>query len=230
MDAQAALAVLVLVAYVAGSVPFGLLVGRSRGVDVRTAGSHNIGASNVGRLLGRRFFFVVLALDAAKGLLPMLVASAIVHQSDRPATPGVYGLWMAVGFAAIVGHMFSLFLRFGGGKGVATTAGVVLGLWPYYTFAGLIMIATFVLLLTATRYISVGSMAGATMFPVSYVGLGLWRGWGPFGPQWPLTAFSIAVAVLVVYKHRTNIARLRAGTENRTAGRSRGAGPLAPPA
>ena len=215
MDAQAALAVLVLVAYVAGSVPFGLLVGLSRGVDVRTAGSNNIGASNVGRLLGRRFFWVVFVLDASKGLLPMGVASAIVHHSDRPATPGVYGLWMAVGFAAIVGHMFSLFLHFRGGKGVATTAGVVLGLWPYYTFAGLIMIATFGVLLAATRYISVGSMAGAIMFPISYVGLGLWRGWGPFGPQWPLTAFSVAVAVLVVYKHRTNIARLRAGTENR---------------
>ena len=209
------LAVLVLIAYVIGSIPFGLLIGLSKGIDVRTAGSNNIGASNVGRLLGRRYFWIVFGLDGFKGLLPMLAASVVVHTSRVPATPGVYGLWMAVGFAALVGHMFSLFLKFRGGKGVATTAGIVLGLWPYYTFTGVIMLSVFGVVFQLTRYISLGSMIGALAFPASYVPIALAMGWGPFGPQWPLTVFSGLVAFLVIYKHRSNIARLRAGTENR---------------
>ncbi len=209
------LGLLIPAAYVAGSVPFGLLVGKANGVDVRTAGSKNIGASNVGRLLGRKFFWIVFLLDAAKGLLPTLAATGLVRLAHEPPTSAVYGLWMGVGLAAIVGHMFSLFLRLKGGKGVATTAGALLGVYPYLTLPCLAMVTVFAVLFLLTRYISVGSMAGALMFPVSYLTIGLTRGWRPFGPQWPFTAFSVLVAVLVVWKHRTNIARLRAGTENR---------------
>ncbi len=222
MNPTAALGLLVPVAYVIGSIPFGLLVGRAKGVDVRQVGSKNIGASNVGRVLGRRWFFVVFVLDAGKGLLPMLAASALAASARaagvRPG-PGLYGLWMAVGFAGILGHVFSLFLGFKGGKGVATTAGVLLGLYPFYTLPCLVIVAVFAVLLGTTRYISVGSIGGAVLFPVTYVGLGLALGWGPLGRQWPLTAFSVAVAVLVVWKHRANVDRLRRGTENRAFGR-----------
>ena len=216
MAAPIALALLVTAAFLAGSVPFGLIVGLSRGVDVRRAGSNNIGASNVGRLLGRRFFFLVLGLDAAKGLLPMLIASAVVRAGHAAATPAVYGLWMAVGFAAIVGHMFSPLLKFRGGKGVATMAGVLLGLWPFYTYPALVMLGVFLTLFLSTGYISLGSIGAAVTFPISYLALALMLGWSPIGQQWPLMGFSIVVAVLVIYKHRGNIARLRAGTENRS--------------
>jgi glycerol-3-phosphate acyltransferase PlsY len=212
-----ALGLLIPAAYMAGSIPFGLLIGLARGVDVRTAGSRNIGASNVGRLLGRRYFWAVFLLDAGKALVPMLAASLAVRAADAPPDAGLYGLWMAVGLAAIVGHMFSVLLRFRGGKGVATTAGALLGLWPYLTLPALVMLAVFVVVFRATRYVSLGSIAAALTFPVSYVGLGLALNWRPFGPQWPFTLFSVVVAALVTYKHRTNMARLRAGTENRAA-------------
>lgn len=211
------LGIFVVIAYLCGSIPFGLLVGKAKGIDVRTAGSKNIGASNVGRLLGRPYFWIVFLLDALKGLLPTFLASTIVHASGQRVTAAVYGLWMGVCLATIVGHMFSVFLKFRGGKGVATTAGSLLGVWPYLALPCMVMLAVFVIVFKATRYISLGSMAAATTFPISYITIGLIRGWGPFGSQWPFTALSVFVAVLVVYKHRTNIARLRAGTENRAA-------------
>ena len=201
MSAPIALALLIPVAYLCGSVPFGLLVGLSRGVDVRRAGSQNIGASNVGRLLGRRFFWVVFVLDAAKGLGPMLAASAVVRGGHVALGPGIYGLWMAVGFAAIVGHMFSLFLRFRGGKGVATTAGALLGLYPFFFYPCLVMVAVFLLLRKGTGYVSVGSMAGAITFPVSYLTMGLWRG---------VVAAGGAVAADGVLGGRGSAGRLRA--------------------
>src|SRR2546423_10935774 len=120
---------LIPAACVFGSVPFGLIVGRSKGIDPRKAGSGNIGATNVGRLLGKRFFFFVFLLDLLKGLLPMLAAAAALHAGGR-TIDGARGylLWLLVGFAAIVGHMFSLFLGFKGGKAVAASSRVILRL------------------------------------------------------------------------------------------------------
>src|SRR5690349_6413378 len=126
---QLVLACLIPAAYLVGSVPFGLMVGLARGVDVRKAGSGNIGATNVGRLLGRKWFAVVFALDFLKGLVPALVAGIFVHLSGQPPHLLDYLLWLAVAFATIFGHMFSLFLRFKGGKGVATSAGVLFGVF-----------------------------------------------------------------------------------------------------
>src|SRR6188768_478174 len=111
-------ALLVPAAYLLGSVPFGLIVGKTRGVDPRKAGSGNIGATNVGRLLGKKFFALVFTLDLLKGLLPML-AAAYVLRGETPDRK-TYLLWLAVGAVAILGHMFSVFLGFKGGKGVAT--------------------------------------------------------------------------------------------------------------
>src|SRR5436309_2543409 len=120
---------LIPIAYLLGAIPFGLIVGRMHGIDVRTAGSGNIGATNVGRLLGKKFFFLVFFLDLLKSFVPMLIASLIVHRLDAaPRDRTTYLLWLLVGFAAVVGHMFSVFLGFRGGKGVATSAGVMLGL------------------------------------------------------------------------------------------------------
>ena len=210
---QRTLLCLIPAAYLLGSVPFGLVVGLARGVDVRHAGSGNIGATNVGRLLGGKFFALVFVLDLLKSLGPMLAAGAIVRfRADSALT---YLLWLGVGFAAVLGHMFSLFLRFRGGKGVATSTGLLLGLWPYYTLPGLIAVVAFGVAFWRTRIISVGSLVGAATFPIAYVLLGLARGWPVLGVQWPLLAFALLVAALIVYKHRGNLARLRAGTEPR---------------
>jgi glycerol-3-phosphate acyltransferase PlsY len=204
---------LIPAAYVLGSVPFGLMVGKLKGVDPRAAGSGNIGASNVGRLLGRRFFVIVFLLDLLKGLLPMLAAARVLHGAAHDAR--TYLLWLLVGFAAIVGHMFSVFLGFKGGKGVATSSGVILGLFPYFTVPGIVALAVWAVVLKGTRYISVASIVAAVLFPATYVLLALVCGWPVLGEQLPLLIFSVLVAAMLVYKHRSNIARLRAGTEPR---------------
>ena len=210
-DAQTIVAILIPIAYLVGSIPFGLIVGLAKGIDPRKAGSGNIGATNLGRLLGGRYFALVFTLDLLKGMLPMLAASFVLRSESLTTTD--YLLWLGVGLAAILGHMFSVFLKFKGGKGVATSAGVMLGLWPYFTGPGLAAIAGFLLIVLVTRYISVGSMGGAVLFPVAYVVIGRWRGWDVLGSQLPLLVFGVLVALLIIYKHRANIARLTAGTE-----------------
>ncbi|MCS7032862.1 MAG: glycerol-3-phosphate 1-O-acyltransferase PlsY [Phycisphaerae bacterium] len=207
------LAVLIPGAYLIGSIPFGLLVGLSRGVDPRRAGSGNIGATNVGRLLGARYFAIVFLLDLLKGLIPMLMAGWVLKDHSRGALG--FWLWLSVGLAAITGHMFSLFLAFRGGKGVATSLGVVLGVWPFYTLAGLAVGAVWGLIFWRTRIVSVASIVATGLFPVAYVLIGLAMGWDIFGDAWPLLAFAVFVSGLVIWKHRGNISRLRAGTENR---------------
>jgi len=214
MTASQLILLMIPAAYLLGSVPFGLLVGWTRGIDVRKAGSGNIGATNVGRLLGKKFFFVVFFLDMLKSLVPMLVAGHFAHRSSV-ITPTLYFEWLLVGFAAMFGHMFSVFLKFTGGKGVATSAGIILGLWPFYTQPAFITLTIFVVVLYTTRYMSIASISAAISFPVCYLTMATLRQWDPFGHQWPLTLFSLLLATLVVYKHRTNIQRLRAGTENR---------------
>ena len=204
---------LIPAAYVLGSVPFGLIVGKSKGIDPRTAGSGNIGATNVGRLLGKRFFLIVFLLDLLKGMFPMLAAGWVMR--DAAPEPKTFALWLVVGFTAILGHMFSLFLGFKGGKGVATSSGVVLGLFPYFTIPGLVCLLLWFVTFKLTRYVSLASILAAVAFPVAYALIGLWRGWPLFAAQWPLLAFAVLVALMITWKHRTNIARLRAGTENR---------------
>ena len=215
MSAVHQLLALVAIAYVVGSIPFGLIVGLSRGVDPRKAGSGNIGATNVGRLLGGKFFGLVFTLDFLKGLIPCLVASWIVHRHPGAPDTTIYLLWLAVGFATILGHMFSAFLKFKGGKGVATSAGVMVGIFPDFTVAAGVVLLIWGISFAVTRIVSLSSMLGAVAFPFVYVAACLLRGQSILGDRWPLLAFAVLVAVMVVVKHRTNIARLRAGTEPR---------------
>jgi glycerol-3-phosphate acyltransferase PlsY len=206
------LLILIPLAYLSGSIPFGLIVGKAKGIDPRTSGSGNIGASNLGRLLGPKYFAIVFTLDLLKGALPAIAAGALIgfRTDDRETCL----LWIAVAAAAVLGHMFSLFLKFKGGKGVATTAGVFLGIYPYFTFAGLIAITVFIIVFRITRYISVGSIIAALSFPAAYIAIGFGR-WPITEAQLPLLCFAILIPLLIIYKHRTNIARLRAGTELR---------------
>jgi glycerol-3-phosphate acyltransferase PlsY len=215
MSAQTTLLILVPVSYLVGSIPFGLIVGLAKGVDPRRAGSGNIGATNVGRLLGGKYFALVFTLDLLKGLIPMLVAAIVLH--DRAHSALDYLLWLLVGFAAVLGHMFSIFLGFKGGKGVATSAGVGLGVFPYYTPAILVAVLVFLLMFGITRIVSVGSIVGVAVIPVAYVASGLMMDWDVFGTQLPLLAFAVLISGMVIYRHRGNIARLRAGTEGRFA-------------
>jgi acyl phosphate:glycerol-3-phosphate acyltransferase len=205
---------LIPLAYLVGSIPFGLIVGKARGIDPRAAGSGNIGATNLGRLLGAKYFAIVFTLDLLKGAIPALAAGAVIgFRADDWQTAL---LWMIVAIVAVLGHVFSVFLKFKGGKGVATSAGAVLGVFPYFTFAGVAALAVFYIAFRASGYISVGSMIGAIAFPVAYLVIGI-AGWPIFGPLLPLFFTALLVPVLLIYKHRANIARLRAGTEPRYA-------------
>jgi glycerol-3-phosphate acyltransferase PlsY len=202
---------LAAVAYVMGSIPFGLIVGRLKGIDPRTAGSRNIGATNVGRLLGGRYFAIVFLLDMLKGMLPMVAGGLIIH--NQPPSHLHFVLWLMIGFAAIAGHMFSLFLGFKGGKGVATGAGVALGVFPYFTFPALVALLAFAAVVFITRIVSLASMTGAVILPIAYVVIGWFLKWDVFGTQLPLLIFAVLLCGLIIYRHRANIARLRAGTE-----------------
>jgi glycerol-3-phosphate acyltransferase PlsY len=213
MNITPLLLILIPAAYLLGSIPFGLVVGLANGVDPRTAGSGNIGATNVGRLLGGKFFALVFTLDLLKGMLPTLAAAILLRSHPRSQTD--YILWLTIGFAAIAGHMFSLFLKFKGGKGVATGCGVALGVFPYFTIAALFAAAVFLVVFLPTRIVSLSSIAGAIAMPIAYIVLGLSMHWDITGEQLPLLVFAIFLGALIIYRHRGNIARLRAGTENR---------------
>ncbi len=209
---------LIPAAYLIGSIPFGLVVGLAKGIDPRKAGSGNIGATNIGRLLGGKFFALVFTLDLLKGAVPTLLAGAALHftAGDRLT----YLLWMLVGFAAIVGHLFSIFMKFKGGKGVATSAGVLLGIFPFFTLPAFFGVIVFLIVFALTKTISLCSMIGAAAFPIIYAIIGNLKGWDILGAQLPLLAFAIFVPVMIIYKHRGNIARLRAGTEMRVGGKA----------
>jgi glycerol-3-phosphate acyltransferase PlsY len=201
------LGAVVLAAYLIGAIPFGYLVARGKGVDLFKEGSGNIGATNVGRVLGRKFGILVFVLDFAKGALPALLSQLVARASELaiPAeTAGVAG-----GLAAVLGHLFSPYLGFRGGKGVATGAGVVLVLLP---LPALVAIVVWVGTVAAFRYISAASLAAA----LALVAARLVLAWPPVsGDNAILTGFALAVAGLVVIRHRSNIQRLLQGNENR---------------
>lgn len=188
-------ALLVAAGYLIGAVPTGLLIIRLlRGVDIRTVGSGNIGATNVYRVAGLPTALLVLAIDALKGAAPVLVATA----SGGPA-------WVAVaaGLAAIAGHNWSVFLRFAGGKGVATSLGVLLALSP---IAAGVAVAVWLTVAALTRYASLASITAIAAVPVTMA--------QRREPAEHL-AFGAAALLFAVYRHRANLARLRAGTELR---------------
>ncbi len=208
------------VAYLLGSVPFAFLIARAHGKDLRTIGSGNLGATNLARAAGRKWGYACFALDVLKGFVPMIVVGAI---ADAPDEPLVLALWLAVGIAAIFGHVFSIFLKFKGGKGVATSFGVALGLWPYFTVCALIALVLWMAVVLIWRYVSLASICASVIFPIALL-LGIlvvssWRS----SNLWPLLIAAIAIPVLVIVRHRENIRRLLAGTESKICGKKDGA-------
>lgn len=195
---------LVLLAYLLGSISFGLIAARRAGVDLRAVGSGNIGATNVGRALGGRAGAIVLFLDALKGLLPVLVA--------RLAMPGEVVWIAAVGVAAVVGHIAPIWHRLRGGKGVATAAGVLLVAIPT---AGALLALTYFAIRRATRTSSLGSLGGVLVASIATIAVGDGRPWpDPPGSRPVLSAFAGVLTVLVFLRHVGNIRRLLAGEEN----------------
>ncbi|NLF30107.1 MAG: glycerol-3-phosphate 1-O-acyltransferase PlsY [Planctomycetes bacterium] len=209
-----------LAAYAAGSTPFGVIIAAARGIDLRAHGSGNVGATNVARVLGRRWGILCFALDVAKGLLPVLAAGVLLRRGGL-ATAEQFA-WLAVALGAILGHIFSFWLRFRGGKGVATSLGVLLGFWPYFTLPGLAAFALWIVVTGLSGYVSLGSIAAAAAFPVFFVASCLLAA-RPLAEVLPLLVFAVAMAGLVILRHRTNIGRLLRGQENRI-GRKKGRG------
>lgn len=193
----------VVVAYLLGSIPAGLLISRLRGVDIRSVGSGNIGATNVFRSVGKGWGSLTFLFDALKGFIPAYGFPLLFARPDM-AEPGE-ALALAFGCAAIAGHNWPVFLRFKGGKGVATSAGVLLGIVPS---AFLIGLATWILLLGLTGYVAVASMGAAVA--ISCAG---WLLYQSHGPLLPITL--TALGLVVIYTHRSNIQRLMNGTEHR---------------
>jgi glycerol-3-phosphate acyltransferase PlsY len=184
----------VIAGYLLGSIPFAVLVTRTRGVDLRAVGSRNVGAANVLRTTGVRRAVVVLLLDAAKGAAAVLVARLLTDNLI---------VVMTAGLAAIAGHVFPAWIGFRGGKGVAASAGVFVMLAPLATaIAALVFVAT----IFVTRFISAGSIAGALALAIATL-----LGNAPA----PVVAGAIVAALLVMHRHRDNVSRLIAGTERR---------------
>ncbi len=194
-------------AYLLGSLPTGFLLGKAKGIDIRTIGSGNIGATNVFRALGKTAGLLVLLVDAAKGFLAcwLLAAAAASFLHAHPDSAGVSREWLAIvaGVSAILGHNYTCWLRFKGGKGVATTAGVLLALFPK---AFLIGLGVWLLVFALSRYVSLASIVAALVLPFA-----VWL----CGAGASLTAVAALLGALAIYKHRTNIQRLCHGTEPR---------------
>jgi glycerol-3-phosphate acyltransferase PlsY len=201
----------ILISYLIGSLPTGYLAGMARGIDIRAAGSGNIGATNVFRVLGRSAGISVLAVDGAKGFaaarwVPLLAGKCF------PGAPA-QNLALAAGVAAVLGHVYSCWLKFKGGKGIATSAGVGFAWAPE---ACALTLAIWGIVFVSTRYVSVASIVAAVVLPLAV--------WGfHYGTR--MTLVMTALAVLAIYKHKANIRRLLDGTENRAGTKKKQATP-----
>lgn len=218
---------IIALSYLAGSVPFGLLLARMRGVDIRAHGSGNIGATNVWRVLGWKLGLTCFLLDVAKGLAPTLLTGLWLGTINNPAaTPERTLLWLAAPVCAILGHLFPVWLRFKGGKGVATGLGAMLGVFPVLTFAAVGAFIVWIVSAKLTRMVGISSCFAAVALPL----LVLAQRWVPESWRaaiageahghatpvlWPYLAVTVPLALVVIVKHRANIARTLAGTENR---------------
>ena len=198
----------ILLAYLCGSLPFGLLIARVvAGIDIREKGSGNIGATNVGRVLGAKWGFAALLLDAMKGLFPVL----LIPRCFSEASSGwVVLLQVLAGVSTVVGHMFPVWLKFRGGKGVATSLGVVVVLTPVGSLAAF---GGFALCMLASRIVALSSIVAALIFAIGQMFI---LQPNPFAVEkLPLSVFSLAVPALIVVQHRSNIGRLIRGEEKR---------------
>lgn len=194
------LIIFLIVAYFMGSIPTGVIIGKKfKGIDIREHGSKNTGATNAYRVLGLQYGIIVLLADVLKGYLPVYLASL----------SGLDG-WklILVGMVTIVGHTLSMFLKFKGGKGVATSLGVFIYLVPNMV---LILLVVFLLIAFSTKYVSLASVSAAGLFPILVLFMPVKNGLG----KWNMFGFALVIAIFVIFKHRSNIQRLLHGNENK---------------
>lgn len=200
-----------IAAYVLGSIPTGFLAGKAKGIDIRKTGSGNIGATNVTRALGKKIGVLVLIVDTLKGFLACrlvpLIAMLLAGLHPPAEHPLHERLGVLAGVCAILGHNYTCWLKFKGGKGIATTCGVLLALMP---IAGLICIGAWLVFLALTRYVSIASIAAAVAVPIS-----AWL----TGRSSLMIAVALTLGTLAIFKHKDNIHRLIAGTEQRIGSR-----------
>lgn len=201
-----AYALCAVAAYLLGSIPTGYLVARAKGVDIRKVGSGNIGATNAFRVLGKPAGIFVLAVDALKGWLAVRLVGPLILSQFTPAESNgseVIIVALITAIFAVLGHNYTCWLGFKGGKGIATSAGVLTALVPW---ALLIILSVWIVLFLVTRYVSIGSIAASATLPFA-----TWLTTG----DWTLTVVTGAMGVLAIYKHKGNIQRLLSGTEPR---------------
>ena len=196
-----------LLSYAAGSISWGFLIGKFNGLDLRRHGSGNLGATNVRRVLGRDWGILCFVLDVLKGLIPVLVGLSITRSSEGLETL----IPVIAAGAAVAGHIWPFTLRFKGGKGVATSIGVLLALAPWCVVASTL---TWYIVFVSFRYVSLASLCAAIMLPLSALALKLLP-WTTV--SLPVVTLLVVLALVIVIKHRSNIARLRQGTEYRFA-------------
>jgi acyl-phosphate glycerol 3-phosphate acyltransferase len=204
------LCLVALAAYLVGALPFGYLIARARGVNILREGSGNIGATNVGRILGLRWGVLVFLLDFAKGAGPVLIAS----QLPQPDLNWSNVLPVLAGISAFVGHLFPVYLGFRGGKGVATGAGVMIVLVQPWIIT-LVVLVAWAIVLVSTRYMSLASLTAAVLLLVLRLVLTR-EPWG--NDEIVITLFCVLGSALVILRHQSNIRRLVAGTEHRLWG------------
>lgn len=197
----------VIGSYLLGSVPFGYVAGRLAGIDIRKFGSGNVGATNVVRVLGKRYGYPVFALDLLKGFGAVMISMLIAP--GRPAqwnSPETFGILAAI--SSVLGHLYPPWLKFEGGKGVATSAGALLALTPVATVIG---VAIWILVFWLTRFVSLASIAAAVILPIVILVVRL----HDQDNGKPLVVASACVAIVVIWRHRSNLSRLIHGTEPR---------------
>jgi acyl phosphate:glycerol-3-phosphate acyltransferase len=192
-----------VIAYFIGSIPTGYLWARAKGVDIRNVGSGNIGATNVFRFLGKGPGIAVLLIDALKGYLPAKFLPALLLQGDTVASAKYQGVAVVAGLFAVIGHNYTCWLRFKGGKGIATSAGVLIAWAPV---ALLMTLGSWILIFAVSRYVSLASVLAAIVLPLAV-----------FATRQPGYMIGIAsvLSALAIYKHRANVRRLLNGTEHR---------------
>jgi len=204
----------ITLAYLAGSIPFGVIIARLKGVNIREHGSKNIGATNVGRVLGKNFGALCFFLDVLKGAIPVYVIGILTSSFGQPIeliSTNAMLLWISVALASLLGHMYSPWLKFGGGKGIATTFGGMVAMWPLLTIPVLLAFLAWIITLKATKMISLASLVASLVLFIDAVVTVLFD--STIKHAWPLLAVTGVIIVMVFWKHRSNILRIIHGKE-----------------
>lgn len=210
--------VLLILAFLFGSIPFGLIIARAKGVDIRAHGSGNIGATNVGRVLGRSWGFLCFALDALKGAIPVLIAGSsrsLLGVPSESIASGELWYWLLTAVLALLGHVFSPWVRFKGGKGVATGFGAFVAMWTPLTIPSLVALVVWIVAVKLSKMVSLASIIAAFSIPLAILVRCLVANDRAAALEASLPTLSVAglIALLIVVKHRSNIGRILRGEE-----------------